>query len=155
MIGLIWRYGWLNDPAIWLTDKILANISRTKIFPNLVLCRNTTNITFHYRINPVITSEKTFHLIKKQFLAHFWCIFPILLAKFFSWKIWLSHTTSYQFLASCKHFEKTNDTIPRKCPGRWKDGRMEGWKDWQTQFYRTYPAIAGSPKSLKGQNNIN
>ena len=26
-ISLFWRYGWLKNPAIWLADNILANIS--------------------------------------------------------------------------------------------------------------------------------
>ena len=37
----------------------------------------------------------------------------------------LSCTTSYGFLAPCQNLEKINDTIPRKCPDRQKDGRME------------------------------
>ena len=73
---------------------------------------------------------KFFNIFKKPC---FWPIFPIFWAKCFFWKIWLSHTTSYGFLASCQNLEKTNDTIPRKCPDRWKDGR----KDQQTLFYRT------------------
>ena len=32
---LFWRYGWLNNPAIWLADNILAYISGTKLFPNM------------------------------------------------------------------------------------------------------------------------
>ena len=59
-------------------------------------------------------------------MAHFWPIFPILGAKkFFLENPALSHTTSYGFLASCQNLEKTNDTIPRKCPDRQKDE----WKD--------------------------
>ena len=41
------------------------------------------------------------------------------------WKIQLSRTTSYGFLASCQNLEKVNDTIQRKCPGRQKDGRTD------------------------------
>ena len=33
-------------------------------------------------------------------------------------KIWLSHTTSYGFLAPHQNLEKTNAAIPRKHPGR-------------------------------------
>ena len=62
------------------------------------------------------------------------CFWPILgpFSQFwgqkkFSWKIQLSRTTSYGFLAPCKNLEKVNDTIQRKCPDRqtdrWKDGR--------------------------------
>ena len=32
---LFWRYGWLNNPAIWLAENILAHISGTRIFPNM------------------------------------------------------------------------------------------------------------------------
>ena len=41
----------------------------------------------------------------------------------------LSRTTSYGFQASCQNLEKTNDTIPRKRPGRRKDGRKYGRTD--------------------------
>ena len=43
--------------------------------------------------------------------------------KTFSWKIRLSHTTSYGFLAPCQNLGKANDTIQRKRPDRWKDER--------------------------------
>ena len=67
----------------------------------------------------------------------FWSIFgpfsPFLGQKLFSWKIWLSRTTSYGFLAPCQNLEKVNDKIQRKCLDRQKDGRtdrmMEGRAD--------------------------
>ena len=60
----------------------------------------------------------------------FWPIFPIFGAKkIFLENPALSHTTSYGFLASCQNSEKVNDTIQRKCPDRWKGGRMEGRRD--------------------------
>ena len=67
-----------------------------------------------------------------MFLAHFWSIVPIFGAK----KIFLENpalqrTTSHWFLAPCQNLEKANDAIPRKCPGRWKDG----WKDRQGRPY--------------------
>ena len=34
-IHLLWRYGWLKNPAIWLSENILDHISGTKIFPNM------------------------------------------------------------------------------------------------------------------------
>ena len=78
-----------------------------------------------------------------MFLAHFWSIFPILVAKkFFLESLALPHTTSHQFLAPYQNLEKTNDGIPRKRLGRWKDER----KDGQTLFYRTLPATARVPK---------
>ena len=82
---------------------------------------------------------KFFNIFKKTlFLAHFWPIFPILGAKkFFLENKALSRTTTYGFLASCQNLEQTNDTIPRKCPDRQKDG--------QALFHRTLPANAGGP----------
>ena len=74
--------------------------------------------------------------------------------KNFFQKIWLSHTTSYTFLVPCQNFKKTNDTIPRKCPDRLKEGQ----KDRQTLFHRTLWATAMSPKRQKknnSQENIN
>ena len=77
------------------------------------------------------------------------CFWPILgpFSQFFGGKkIFLenpalSSTTSYGFLAPCQNSEKVNDTIQRKCPDRWKNGRMDG----QTLFYRTLPATARGP----------
>ena len=69
---------------------------------------------------------KFFNIFKKPC---FWPIFPIFWAKCFFWKIWLSHTTSYGFLASCQNLEKTNDKIPRKHPDRRKDKGMQGQTD--------------------------
>ena len=34
-ICFFWRYGWLKNSAIWMAENILANISRTKIFPKM------------------------------------------------------------------------------------------------------------------------
>ena len=50
-----------------------------------------------------------------------------------------SHKTSYGFLASCQNLEKTNNTFPRKCHDRRKDGEKD-------LFYRILPATAGGPK---------
>ena len=83
--------------------------------------------------------------LKKLVFGPFWFHFQFLRQKKFSWKIWLSRTTSYGFLAWCQNLEKVNDTIQRKHPDRWKDG----WKDGQTLFYRTLLALAGAPKSKK------
>ena len=47
-----WRYGWLNNPAMWLAENILADISGTKISQVWDLYRNTANnIYFQYRTN--------------------------------------------------------------------------------------------------------
>ena len=90
---------------------------------------------------------KSFNRSKKPCL---WPIFgpfsQILGEKIFFQKIWLSHTTSYGFLASCQNSEKTNNTNPRKQTDRRTDGRTGGGKDRQTVFYRTLPATAGGSK---------
>ena len=89
-----------------------------------------------------------------MFLAHYWTIFPIFGAKkFFLENQPLSRTTSYGFLAPCQNLEKTNDTIPRKRPDKWKDGRTEGRKDGQTLFHRTLPTTAGGPTRQRITSN--
>ena len=81
----------------------------------------------------------------------FWLIFgpffhfPNLGAKRFFWKIRLSRTTSYGFLAPGQNLRKTNDTIPRK-RSRQTDERKEGQKDVQTLLHRTLSATAECPK---------
>ena len=79
------------------------------------LCKNTSNnINFHQRTNPVkINDKKVFWPILVYF-NNFGC------KKIFFQKTHLSLTTSYRFLASCQSLEKTNNTIPRKCPDRQK-----------------------------------
>ena len=57
-IPLFWRYGWLNNPAIWLAENILAHI---KFFHIWDLCRNTSNnINFHYGTNSVKINDQIF-----------------------------------------------------------------------------------------------
>ena len=87
---------------------------------------------------------KSFNILKKPlFLTHFWPIFPIFGAEnFFLENPAVSRTILHGFLASCLNLEKTNDTIPRKCLDRRKDGR----KDGQTLFYRTLLTTARVPK---------
>ena len=84
------------------------------------------NKNFHYRTNSVKINDSIFQYIQKTlFLTYFWSIFPILEAKIFFWKIRLSRTTSYGFLASCLNLEKTNDAIPRKRPDRRKGRKTD------------------------------
>ena len=68
-----------------------------------------------------------FNKLKNLVLTHFWSIFPILGARIFfpefPENLALSCTTSDGFLAPCQNLEKTNDTIPRKCPCRKKADR--------------------------------
>ena len=71
-------------------------------------------MNFHYRTNLVKINDKSFQKIQKiMFLTHFWSIFPLFWAKKFFWKIRLSRTTSYGFLAPRRNLEKTYDAIPR------------------------------------------
>ena len=71
-------------------------------------------MNFHYRTNLVKINDKIFQKIQKiTFLTHFWSIFPLFWAKNFFWKIRLSRTTSYGFLAPRRNLEKTYDAIPR------------------------------------------
>ena len=91
------------------------------------LCGSTAhNINVHYRSTSVKINDQIFQQIKKLFLALFGFIFSILGAK----KILpgipaLSRTTSCGFLVPCQNLEKNNDTTPRKCPDRGKDGRKD------------------------------
>ena len=116
-IYLFWRYGWLKNPAVWLAEDILAHISGH--FPQIWdLCTNiANNIHVHYRTNSVKIRQK-FSISSK---GPVFGLFSILVVEiFFLENQALSHTTSYGFLASCQNLEKTNDTIPRKCPDRQK-----------------------------------
>ena len=89
--------------------------------------------------------KNTANIIENPVLASFLANFPYFGGKKnFSWKIWLSRTTSYGFLAPCKNLEKVNDTIQRKYLDRRKDG--------QTLFYRTLPATARGLKRDKHAN---
>ena len=156
-IDLFWRYGWLKNPTIWLAVHILVHISRisqkfSKIWD---LCRHAANnISFHYRTNSVKIMDwwnNDFLWIQETlFVVHFSSIFPILGAKKIFWKIQLSCTNSYGFLVPCQNLEKTNNTTPRKCLNRRKDGRKDERKDerkdGQTKFYRSLPATACDPK---------
>ena len=54
-IRYFWRNSWLKNPAIWLTESILAYISGTRFVPN----RN-----FHYRINSVKINNQIFFFFK-------------------------------------------------------------------------------------------
>ena len=86
-----------------------------------------------------------------MFLAHFCSIIQIFGTK----KVFLenpaqSSTTSYGFPAPCQNFEKTNDTILRKCPDRQKDGQ----KNKQTPFYRTLPATAEGATRYKNVQSL-
>ena len=44
LIDWFWRYGWLKNLAVWLTDKILAHISETKNFINMGFAKGTNFI---------------------------------------------------------------------------------------------------------------
>ena len=76
--------------------------------------------------------SKFFSKFKNPFFGPFLVYFPNFGGKsLFLRNPALSRTTSYGFLEPSQNLEKTNDTIPRKCPNR----------------YRTLPATAGCPKT--------
>ena len=123
-IDLLWRYGWLKNPAIWLAENILAPSQEQKFSQTWDLCRNrANNINFHYRTNSEKINDKIFQYIKKKpFLVHF----PNFGGKkMFLENPALSRTTSHGFLASCQNLEKTNDTIPRKSLEKQMEGRAD------------------------------
>ena len=43
-IDLFWRYAWLKNPAIWLTENILAHISGTRIFPDMIFVQEHSKL---------------------------------------------------------------------------------------------------------------
>ena len=47
-------------------------------------------------------------------------------------QFWGQKKFSHGILAPCQNLEKINDTIPRKCPGRWNDGRKDGRMEGRT-----------------------
>ena len=65
--------------------------------------------------------------------------------KIFFWKISLCHTQLHiNFQHRAKIQKKTNYTIPRIHPNRWKDGRTEGRKDGRSCFtepFRPPPGV--------------
>ena len=74
----------------------------------------------------------------------FWPIFPIFGAKKMFLENWTQLCrTSYGFLAPCQNLEKVNDTIQRKCPDRWKDGRTE-----RPYFMGPFRLLPGSKNML-------
>ena len=114
-IDLFWRYDWLKNPAIWLAENILPISQKLEFSQIWDLFRNTTNnINIHYSTNSVKINDKIFQYIQKTlFLAHFPNFWG---KKFFFWKIQLSCTTSYGFLASRKlmiQFQENTQTDGR------------------------------------------
>ena len=115
-IDLLWGYGWLKCPAIWLAENNLAHISWKNNFQNRGFVEEHSNIDFHYRTNSIKIYDQCFNKFKKApVLAHFCSIFPILVAKLFlPENPTLLHTTLDVLLASCQNLEKFSDKISRK-----------------------------------------
>ena len=86
---------------------------------------------------------KFFNKFKKPCFGSFLVHFPQFWGQkiFFPGNSALPRTTSCRFLAPCQNLEKTNDTIPWKCPDRRKDG--------QTLFHRTLPTTARVSRRYK------
>ena len=86
---------------------------------------------------------KFFNMFKKP------CFWPIFGGKFFSRKSGsVTHNVS-GFPALCQNFQKTNDTIPRKCPDRWK----HGWKD-RPYFIGPFQLTPGVQKNSRDKEQI-
>ena len=91
---------------------------------------------------------KIFKFKKSSFWLIFGPFFQYLGQKNFSGKLALSSTTPSKFVARCQNLEKTNDTIPRKCPGRQKDRWKDGQKNRWILLYKTIPATPREPKII-------
>ena len=116
--NLFWGYGWLN------------------------LCRNTADtINLRYRTNLVKINHQICQWIHKTALGPYLVHFPNFGGNFFFQKIWLSRTTAYLVLTPCQNLEKTDDTIPGKCPDRWKYGGKE-----RSYFIAPFPLPRGVQK---------
>ena len=98
---------------IWLIKKSCNLIGwehfgaylRNKNFPKDGICAGTQKIIYVFIIEQIQKKlmTKSFYKFKKPC---FWSIFgPFsqILGQIFFWKIWLSHTTSYGFLALCQN----------------------------------------------------
>ena len=69
---------------------------------------------------------KFFFKFKKLYFCPIFGPFPLFWGKkVFPENLALSRTTSQGFLATCQNSEKSNDPIPRKPLGRWKDGPFQ------------------------------
>ena len=90
-IDLCWRCDWLKNPVIWLTEKILAHISRTKLSHIRDFCRNTINM-FSIEIKFSKNQWPNFPInSKNSVLGPFWVHFPIAWAK----KLFLESSALY------------------------------------------------------------
>ena len=90
---------------------------------------------------------KFFNMFKKP------CFWPIFGEKFFSRKSGSVTHNINGFLALCQNFEKTNDTILRKCLDRWK----HGWKDRKTDrpyFIGPFQLTPGVQKNSRDKEQI-
>ena len=118
---MFWRYGWLKNPEIWFTEKILVHNSGTKMYQISNLKRNTTNnINFHYRTKSVNINDQYFYEFKKPC---FWSIFGPF-SQFF-WKNIFVKTSSSGLLAPCQNLEEI------QCNSKKTTGKTEGRSDWK------------------------
>ena len=53
-IDLFWRYGWLENPEIWLAENIFAHMSGNKVFPSMGFMQEQSKCNkCYYRTNSV------------------------------------------------------------------------------------------------------
>ena len=45
---LLWRYGWLKNPATWLTENFFAQIFETEIFPSMGFVQEHNKYKFSF-----------------------------------------------------------------------------------------------------------
>ena len=103
------RYCILKNPAIWLTDNILAHNSRTRILPDMgLVVKYQQQYSFHFRLFPRKTNDKIFQKIKKP-------NFGAILGPF-SWSKGLSVVRYSNYLPSYKKSAKTIEPFLRKTP---------------------------------------
>ena len=111
------RYHMLKNPAIWLTERILAHNSRTRILPGGKMPRKINDNFF-----------------KKILLLGIWALFPQIKAKVnFPEKKALSVFRYSNYQLPCQKSEKTMEPFLRKKPNWWTD-RQTDRPQW---FYRT------------------
>ena len=140
------RFCILKNSAIWLADNILFHNSRTRSLSDI-----NNNISFHFRLFPRKTNNKTFQKIQKTL---FWGHFEPFLPKFRQKWIFLKKKLS-QFLNipiiyhRHKKPEKTNEPFLRKMPN-WRMNRRTDRQQW---FFRTLHRTGGPIKNRKSWKN--
>ena len=135
-IDLLWRYGWLKNPAFW--NKHFP-IYGTNIFPNMEFLQEHSR-QYKFSLQNKFSKNQWPNLSinsKNPVFGPFSVHFPKFLGKnIFCWKSasvkhnWIWVSSNVQNLK-----KKKNDKIPRKCLDRRMDGRKEGQKDTDRPYF--------------------